>query len=73
MAGEYINHTGFLQDELDGGFYRLKAGDWIGQSIENSSPSAKTLTEYEKIRGKNLSAFVELKKIELLLGIENAS
>jgi hypothetical protein len=73
MLGDYINHTGFTQEELDGGFYRLKVGDWINRSGAFFSVSEKTSTLYQSISRKELSARDELGALEAALGLKNAS
>jgi hypothetical protein len=72
VVGDYINHTGFTQEELDGGFSRLKAGEWISRSAAVFSTTEKTSRVYQTVSGKGLSAQEELKQIEVALGIENA-
>ena len=74
MLGDYINHTSFTTDEIEGGSRRLKAGEWIsGRLTEGYLASEKALNAYGAINGKGLSAREELKEIELLLGINHAS
>jgi hypothetical protein len=72
MVGDYINHTSFTQEELDGGFSRLKAREWITGSAAFFSTTEKTSNVYRTVGGKGLSAREELKQIEAVLGIKNA-
>ena len=72
MVGDYINHTGFTQEELDGGFSRLRTGEWLTRSADTFCISSKTADIYLRIATEKLSASGELKKIESVLGITNA-
>ena len=73
MVGDYINHTGFTQEELDGGFQRLKAGDWIARSTNGISVTSKTSEAYAAISLEGLSAAGELKRLEDALEVLNAA
>jgi hypothetical protein len=73
MVGDYINHTSFTQEELDDGFSRLKTGGWIVSPAAAFSVTAKTSEAYQAIVGKGLSASGELREIEFILGVKNAS
>jgi len=73
MLGDYINHTSFTSDEIEGGSRRLKAGEWIcGRLTEGYLASEKTLDAYRIINGKGLSAWGELEEIKMLLEIKDA-
>jgi hypothetical protein len=72
MLGDYINHTSFTQEELDGGFFRLKTGGWIVSPAAVFSVTTKTSKVYQAIASKGLSALGELQEIESILGTKNA-
>jgi hypothetical protein len=72
MVGDYINHTNFTQEELDGGFSRLKDGNLITKRAATFAASEKALIAYKNIGSKGLSALQELQELESLLGIKNA-
>ncbi len=73
MLGDYINHTSFTQEELDGGFSRLKTDDWITGSAAVFAATDKASKIYQTVSGKGLTARQELSEIEEALGIKDAS
>ncbi|MDQ3907205.1 MAG: hypothetical protein M3268_02560 [Acidobacteriota bacterium] len=68
-AGDYINRDIFSDEELNGGFTRLKAGGFVKERGGKYSATSKTLKAYAKTTTPRRAIYKELEDMRQLLGV----